>query len=144
MIFKIKNLSYSVICFVGITTCISCSGFIEGLAENNIKGGWNATSIVDDATSNKTDINISSNNFILGNKAADALFFNDDGTFSIFRQKNGNSGTTAGTYSIDVLTLTMTFTGQNPIKRNLLSVGEEELIMRDTIFGIPKTITYLR
>ncbi len=139
-----KILSYFFFCFAFITTCISCSGFIEGLAENNIKGGWNATSIVDNATSNKTNININLNNFILGNKPADALFFNDDGTFTAFRQKYGNSSATSGTYSIDVLTLTLTFTGQNPIKRNLLSVGEAEMIMRDTIFGIPKTITYLR
>lgn len=141
---KVKNLVSFSLSFVVIVIFSSCTGLIEGFAENNIKGGWNSSVIEDDATKVKSDVNINSNNFILGNKAADALFFNEDGTFTAFRQKNGNSGNASGTYSIDVLTLTMNFTGQSPIKRSLVSVGEAELIMRDTIFGVPKTITYLR
>ena len=55
-------------------------------------------------------------NRILGNKIGDALYFNEDGTFEIFRQINGNSGTKAGRYEIDVTTLSLTFNNEKPLK----------------------------
>lgn len=122
----------------------SCTGLINNLTATNIKGGWNATSIKDDATGKVSSINISTTNFILNNKIGDALFFNDDNTFVLFKQKDGNSGTTSGKYSVDVLTLSLTFNGQSTFKRSLVSISETEMIMRDTIFGIPKTVTYQR
>ena len=122
----------------------SCTGIIDNLAETNIKGGWNASTIKDVKTNSIRDVNINANNIILGDKIGDALYFNEDNSFVIFSQKSGNTGNSAGTYDVDLLTLTLNFTGGKSIKRSLVTVSETELIMKDTIGGIAKEITYVR
>jgi hypothetical protein len=141
---KMKILiNYSLILIFVLGIC-SCAGLIESVARGNIAGLWNATTIVDDKTGVVSNINISSVNTILGNKRGDGIVFNDDGTFSVFRQVLGNNSIVSGNYDIDVVTLSLTFTNEKTIKRRLVEVGETKLIMADTILGVPKTVTYLR
>lgn len=122
----------------------SCTTILEGLASSNIVGEWRAILIQDDVSGSSVVVKPSTANRILGNKIADGIVFSSDNTFSVFRQATGPTGVNSGSYDIDVLTLKVTFNGENSIKRILKSIGENEMIMRDTISGVAKTITYTK
>jgi hypothetical protein len=139
-----KNVINFCLVLISLVCVCSCAGLIESVARGNIAGLWNATTIEDDKTGVVSNINISSVNTILGNKRGDGIVFNDDGTFSVFRQVTGSNSIVSGKYDIDVVTLSLTFTNEKTIKRRLVEVGESKLIMADTILGVPKTVTYLR
>jgi len=140
--FRKKGLTFT---FIILSVFLqSCTKFLEGTAETRIIGTWNAIAIVDDSTGLLSPVIPSGSTRILGGKLADAILFNNNHSFSIFRQTTGPSSVISGIYDIEVLTLNITFAGEPKIKRILSSISETEMVMRDTIGGLPKTITYFK
>ncbi|HRQ30452.1 MAG TPA: hypothetical protein PLU49_10295 [Saprospiraceae bacterium] len=122
----------------------SCLSFIENQSEQYLHGEWIAVTMQNGSVGEPVDINPHAINYILGKKQGDAIYFNSDKTFTVFSQKSGlGSGTpVSGTYEMNVLTLKLSFYNEPTITREILSIGDLEMVMQDTIFGSPVTIAY--
>lgn len=130
-----------------LLVCISlyaCADIIDGLAQNNIKGTWNLTTIEDVATGKITDVSeFSISTRILGNKEGNAILF-DGSNFNVFYQIEGSGSEIDGSYNVDVTTLTLNFNDNTKLVRSILSAGETELTLSDTIASKAKILTFVK
>lgn len=125
-------------------TCYACADIIDGLAQNNIKGTWNLTTIEDVATGKITDVNeFSLTTRIFNNREGNALLF-DGSNFNVFYQIEGSGSEIDGSYNVDVTTLTLNFNDNTKLVRSILSAGETELILSDTIASKAKKLTFVK
>jgi hypothetical protein len=138
------KLKLSITLVIIVVLMSSCLSLFDNQTEQYLLGEWQAVSIQNETTGNSVDINPNGSNYILGNKQGDAIYFSSDGNFTVYNQKTGLTSSTqvSGTYDLNVLTLHLLFRNPPEITREIQSISELEMIMRDTIFGSPVLIAY--
>lgn len=138
------KLKLSIKLVIIVVLMSSCLSLFDNQAEQYLLGEWQAVSIKNKSTGNTVEINPNGSNYILGSKQGDAIYFSSDGNFTVYSQKTGLTGSTpvSGTYELDDLTLHFLFRDPPEITREIQSLSELEMVMKDTIFGTPVLIAY--
>lgn len=137
-----NNRMKKLIIIISLFSVTSCTQILDNFAEQNVVGLWHLSTVKDVASGKVTDIaEFDVTNSMIGQKGT-AINFSDE-SFDIFFQLYGEDGTD-GTYEVDVLQLTLTYDDGTELVRSIVSAGESELVLEDTIGNKAKLLTFIK